>query len=136
MARILVAEDDSSVRAFVVSALSMKGHDVVAEEDGGLAAETADAENGRFDLLLSDIKMPVMDGIALALHVGARYPDVTILLMTGFADQRERAHGLDALIYDVIAKPFALADLLAKVEDALSGKPVEVVSLARQAQGQ
>ena len=82
--------------------------------------------------MLSDIKMPVMDGIALALHVGARFPELTILLMTGFADQRERAHGLDALIYDVIPKPFTLADLLAKVEDALSGKPVEVVSLARQ----
>jgi two-component system cell cycle response regulator CpdR len=133
MARILVAEDDPSVRAFVVSALTMKGHDVVAEEDGGLAAETADAEDGQFDLLLSDIKMPVMDGIALALHVGARFPDLTILLMTGFADQRERAHGLDALVYDVIPKPFSLADLLAKVDDALIGKPIEVVPLARQA---
>ncbi|WP_338721162.1 response regulator [Devosia sp. XK-2] len=132
MARVLVAEDDPSVRAFVVSALTMKGYEVVAEEDGGLAAETIDAEGGRFDLMLSDIKMPVMDGIALALHVGASYPDVTILLMTGFADQRERAHGLDALIYDVIAKPFTLADLLAKVDDALAGRPVEVVSLARQ----
>ncbi len=105
MARILVAEDDPSVRAFVVSALTMKGHEVVAEEDGGLAAETVDAEEGRFDLLLSDIKMPVMDGIALALHVAARFPSLTILLMTGFADQRERAHGLDALIYDVIPNP-------------------------------
>lgn len=133
MARILVAEDDPSVRAFVVSALTMKGHDVIAEEDGGLAAETVDVEDGQFDLLLSDIKMPVMDGIALALHVGARYPEMTILLMTGFADQRERAHGLDALIYDVIAKPFTLADLLAKVDDALNGRPVEVVSLGRQA---
>jgi two-component system cell cycle response regulator CpdR len=132
MARILVAEDDPSVRAFVVAALSMKGHEVIAEEDGGLAAETADAEDGQFDLLLSDIKMPVMDGIALALHVGARYPDLTILLMTGFADQRERAHGLDALIYDVIPKPFTLADLVTKVDDALSGKPVEIIPLARQ----
>lgn len=133
MGRILVAEDDDSVRAFVVSALTMKGHDVVVAEDGGLAAEIADEEQGRFDLLLSDIKMPIMDGIALALHVAAAYPTVTILLMTGFADQRERAHGLDALIYDVITKPFTLADLLAKVDDALAGKPVEVVSLARQA---
>lgn len=133
MARILVAEDDPSVRAFVVSALSIKGHEVIAEEDGGLAAETVDAESGRFDLLLSDIKMPVMDGIALALHVGARYPDLTILLMTGFADQRERAHGLDALIYDVIPKPFTLADLIGKVDDALLGRPVEVVSLGQQA---
>lgn len=133
MARILVAEDDPSVRAFVVSALTMKGHEVVAEEDGGLAAETADAEEGRFDLMLSDIKMPIMDGIGLALHVGAKYPDITIVLMTGFADQRERAHGLDALVYDVITKPFSLADLLAKIDDALEGKPVEVLSLARQA---
>lgn len=136
MARILVAEDDPSVRAFVVSALTMKGHDVVAEEDGGLAAETADAENGRFDLLLSDIKMPIMDGIGLALHVAAKYPAIIIVLMTGFADQRERAHGLDALIYDVIVKPFTLADLIAKIDDALAGKPVEVVSLGRQAREQ
>jgi CheY-like chemotaxis protein len=136
MARILVAEDDPSVRAFVVSALTMKGHEVVAEEDGGLAAETVDSENGRFDLLLSDIKMPIMDGIGLALHVAAKYPDIIIVLMTGFADQRERAHGLEALIYDVITKPFTLADLIAKVDDALAGKPVEVVSLGRQARGQ
>ena len=133
MARILVAEDDSSVRAFVVSALRMKGHEVIEAEDGGLGAEIADEEGGRFDLLLSDIKMPIMDGIALALHVAAKYPDVTIVLMTGFADQRERAHGLEALIYDVITKPFTLADLLQKVEDALAGAPVEVVSLGRQA---
>lgn len=133
MARILVAEDDPSVRAFVVSALTMKGHEVLAAEDGGLAAELADEEQGRFDLLLSDIKMPIMDGIALALEVASKFPQMTILLMTGFADQRERAHGLDALIYDVITKPFTLADLLAKVEDALAGKPVEVVSLARRA---
>ena len=132
MARILVAEDDPSVRAFVVSALTMKGHEVVAEEDGGLAAETMDSEQGRFDLLLSDIKMPIMDGIALALDVAAKYPAVIIVLMTGFADQRERAHGLDALIYDVIVKPFTLVDLLTKIDDALAGKPVEVVSLARQ----
>jgi two-component system, cell cycle response regulator CpdR len=92
-----------------------------------------EAEGGRFDLLLSDIKMPVMDGIALALQVGAAFPDVTIVLMTGFADQRERAHGLEALVYDVIVKPFTLAELLAKVEDALEGRPVEVLSLARQA---
>jgi two-component system cell cycle response regulator CpdR len=134
MARILVAEDDPSVRAFVVSALTMKGHEVIAEEDGGLAAETIDAENGRFDLMLSDIKMPIMDGIGLALHVAAKFPDVIIVLMTGFADQRERAHGLEALIYDVITKPFTLADLLQKVDDALAGRPVEVVSLGRQAQ--
>ena len=136
MARILVAEDDDSVRAFVVSALTMKGHDVVAAEEGGLAAEIVEEQQGKFDLLLSDIKMPIMDGIALALTVAASYPTMIIVLMTGFADQRERAHGLDALIYDVIVKPFTLADLLAKVDDALNGRPVEVVSLGRQSREQ
>lgn len=131
MARILVAEDDDNVRAFVSRALEMKGHSVVEAEDGGLAAEMMLEHEGKFDLLLSDIKMPVMDGIALALSVGAQYPDVIIVLMTGFADQRERAHGLDALIYDVIPKPFTLNDLIEKIDDALAGKPVEIVSLAR-----
>ena len=136
MARILVAEDDDSVRQFVARTLQLKGHEVVEAEDGGLAAEVMLAEAGRFDLLLSDIKMPVMDGIALALTVAAQFPAVTIVLMTGFADQRERAHGLEALIYDVIAKPFSLADLTQKVEDALAKKPVEVVSMARTPNGQ
>ena len=133
MARILIAEDDHSVRAFVARALAHAGHEVVEAEDGGLASEIMIAENGRFDLLLSDIKMPVMDGIGLALDVASRWPDVTIVLMTGFADQRERAHGLEALIYDVIAKPFTLQQMLDKVDDALNGRPAEIVSLARQA---
>ena len=129
MARILLAEDDDNVRQFVSRALRHAGHEVVEAEDGGLAAEILE-DDARFDLLLSDIKMPVMDGIALALSVAASHPDLTILLMTGFADQRERAHGLDQLIYDVIPKPFTLQALMDKVNDALEGKPLEVVSLA------
>ena len=64
--------------------------------------------------------MPVMDGIALALAASRDYPGLTILLMTGYADQRERAHGLlNALIHDVITKPFSLADIRGAVNDAL-----------------
>jgi CheY-like chemotaxis protein len=65
-----------------------------------------------------------MDGIALALATGRDYPDLTILLMTGYADQRERAQGLDALIHDVIAKPFSLADIRAAVNGALTTRKV------------
>ncbi len=131
MARILVAEDDDNVRAFVVRALEMSGHEVSFAEDGGLALEAVAEHDGTFDLLLSDIKMPVMDGIGLALSVSSAYPDITIVLMTGFADQRERAHGLDALVYDVLSKPFSLAQLTEKVADALAGRPAEIVPLAR-----
>ena len=133
MARILVAEDDDNVRAFVTRALGHMGHEVTEAEDGGIAAEICAERNGEFDLLLSDIKMPVMDGIALALTVAAQFPDLTILLMTGFADQRERAHGLDALIYDVVPKPFSLQVLLEKVDDALRRKPIEMPSMTKLA---
>ena len=135
MARILVAEDDDNVRAFVTRALVHVGHDVTEAEDGGIAAEICTDKNGAFDLLLSDIKMPVMDGIGLALTVAAQFPGLTILLMTGFADQRERAHGLEALIYDVVPKPFSLQILLDKVDDALKGKPIELPSMAKLAMG-
>ena len=134
MARILLAEDDQNVREFVSRALAHAGHEVVEAEDGGIASEIVVAEDGRFDLLLSDIKMPVMDGIALALSVAATHPRLTIMLMTGFADQRERAHGLDQLIYDVIPTPFTLQALMDKVSDALAGKPAEIVPLSKGGQ--
>ena len=63
-----------------------------------------------------------MDGIALALAAARDFPELTILLMTGYADQRERAHGLDAIIHDVIAKPFPIAVLRAAVNEALTVK--------------
>jgi CheY-like chemotaxis protein len=119
MARILLAEDEEALRAFVSRALAQDGHEVVATADGGEALDALTGEQGRFDLLLTDIRMPVMDGIALALAAARDYPELTILLMTGYADQRERAHGLDALIHDVIAKPFSLSDIRKAVAEAL-----------------
>ncbi|MBO6758201.1 MAG: response regulator [Roseibium sp.] len=121
MARILLTEDDEAVRSFVKRALELDGHSVDAVEDGGQAAEVLSREHGAFDLLLSDIKMPVMDGIALALQTARDYPEMPILLMTGFADQRERANGLDSLVHDVITKPFSLADIRGAVRNALAG---------------
>jgi len=122
MARILVAEDESPLRGQIVRALAADGHDTMAAADGGEALDMLVRENGRFDLLLADIKMPVMDGIALALAAARDYPDLLILLMTGFADQRERARGLDALIHDVLTKPFVLADLRRAVGDAVAAR--------------
>lgn len=122
MARILIAEDDEPVRRFVKRALELDGHEVEAEADGAAALERLTAEEGAFDLLLSDIRMPLMDGIALALSVGRDFPGLPILLMTGFADQRERAHDLEAIIQDVVTKPFSLAEIRAAVERVLSGR--------------
>lgn len=118
MARLLIAEDDEAVRAFVSRALMIDGHDVVTAEDGANALDVL-AEDSKFDLLLSDIKMPVMDGIALALNVARDHDHLPILLMTGYADQRERADGLDKIVIDVVQKPFSLADIREAVKNAL-----------------
>lgn len=120
MARILIAEDDEPVRNFVKRALEMDGHTVMAEADGAAALERMVEERGAFDMILSDIRMPLMDGIALALAIGRDFPTVPILLMTGFADQRERAHDLEAIIEDVITKPFSLAEIRAAVAKILA----------------
>jgi DNA-binding response OmpR family regulator len=122
MARILIAEDEEALCAMCARALKTAGHEVMTACDGSAALDLLKREGGRFDLLLTDIRMPIMDGIALALSVARDFPDLTILLMTGYADQRERAHGLDAIVHDVITKPFAIADLRAAVDEALTIK--------------
>ncbi len=136
MARIVLAEDESAVRAFVKRALEQDGHVVIEAEDGALALEILQRETEPFDLLLSDIRMPMMDGIALALAAARDFPDLPIILMTGYADQRERAADLQALIEDVISKPFQLADLRALVQQTLAKRAPAADSLLHERQQQ
>jgi len=122
MPRVLIADDEASMRALVARAIAMDGHETLTAQDGAEALEILTREGGAFDLLLTDIQMPIMDGIALALSAARDFPDLTILLMTGFADQRERASNLDALVHDVITKPFSVADIRTAVADALASR--------------
>ena len=119
MARILIAEDNADLRSLVVRALSDDGHDITEAADGAAALDHLRKSKVGFDLLLSDVKMPLMDGIALALAAGRDHPGVGIMLMTGYADQRERAYGLEALVRDVITKPFSLDQIKGAVRGAL-----------------
>ena len=122
MARVLIADDEDSMRLLVARAIAMDGHEIVTAQDGAEALDILTDNDGAFDLLLTDIKMPIMDGIALALSAARDFPALTILLMTGFADQRERASGLNAIVHDVITKPFSVADIRAAVAGALTAR--------------
>ena len=117
--RILLTEDDDSVRVFVSRALQLDGHIVDTACHGVEALERLTENDGAYDLLVSDVKMPLMDGIALAHEAAGQWPGLPILLMTGFADQRERAKGLQAIVADVLTKPFSLADLRGTVSRVL-----------------
>lgn len=109
MANILIAEDDKAVREFVSRALTQDGHEVTAVGDGLQALNALEKQT--YDMMLADIVMPQMDGIALALKASKDFPDLPVLLMTGYAAERQRAHNLDALIHDVISKPFTLTEI-------------------------
>ena len=122
MARILVAEDEEAVRTFVVRALEFAGHGAYGVEDGHAALE--ELRDRPYELLLTDIVMPGLDGIALALTASRSHPDMRILLMSGYAAERQRAHNLDALFHDVIAKPFTLKTLTRAVNETLAGQRV------------
>lgn len=118
MAKILVVEDDDSVREFTARALQISGHQVETAADGDQGLRRACASD-EFGLVLSDIRMPVMDGIEMAKRLAAARPGMRILLMTGYAEQREMAADLASIIIDVIPKPFSLADLRRQVDLAL-----------------
>ncbi|MGB6634544.1 MAG: response regulator [Bradyrhizobium sp.] len=122
MSRVLIVDDEESMRLLVARAIAMDGHDITSAADGAEALEILSRIDGAFDLMLTDIQMPIMDGIALALTAARDFPELTILLMTGFADQRERASGLNAIAHDVISKPFSVADIRTAVADALASR--------------
>jgi two-component system cell cycle response regulator CpdR len=119
MATILLAEDEDSVGAFVARALTQNGHQVTRVANG-LAALGALAA-APFDLLLTDIVMPELDGITLALKASKDYPAMKILLVTGYAAERQRAHNIDALVHRVVMKPFTLEDIQKAVAELLAG---------------
>ena len=120
MPRILLAEDDPAVRSFVESALTHRGHEVAAVEDGLQALETLGSRQD-FDLLITDIVMPGLDGIGLALRVARDLPDLPILLMTGYSAEKQRAHNLDELIARVVVKPFSLKEICDAADESLIG---------------
>ena len=119
MARILIAEDDPAVRSFVLRALTHRGHNVTGVCDGVEALEALEGGDD-FELLITDIVMPGLDGIGLALKVARDRPELPVLLMTGFAAERQRAHNLDELICDVVTKPFTLKEICDAAEEVMA----------------
>jgi two-component system, cell cycle response regulator CpdR len=120
MAKILIVEDDDSVRTLSARALEKAGHSVDMECDGAAGLRRIESMNGGYDLVVSDIRMPEMDGIELAKSAAAKFPKLRIMLVTGYADQRERADELNGVIVDVVQKPFTLAEIRSRVEKSLA----------------
>ena len=111
--RILLAEDDEAMRAHLARALDKAGYDVIAVDRGTAAVPYLESQH--FDLLLSDIVMPEMDGIELAQRCAEISPRTKVMFITGFAAVTLRANR-EAPQTKVLSKPFHLRDLVLEVE--------------------
>ncbi len=118
MIRILLAEDDDAMRAYLTRALERSGYSVTSVEDGPAALDLLGS--GTFDLLLTDIVMPGMDGIELAQKAQAMDPAPKVMFITGFAAVAMQANDAvpDARL---LSKPFHLKDLVHQVDSLFAG---------------
>jgi two-component system cell cycle response regulator CpdR len=115
---ILIAEDNPAVREFITRALTSAGHEVTATADGQQALDKLN--KATYDILVTDIVMPNVDGIALALKATSLHPDLRIVMISGYAQERMRAHNIDALVHRIIAKPFSINEICDAVNDAMN----------------
>ncbi|TRO95903.1 response regulator [Glycocaulis profundi] len=115
MARILLAEDDGSMREFLAKALDRAGHEVHAVADGAEGLDVLGDTPGAYDLLLTDIVMPGVDGIELARRAAEVDPGLKIMFITGFAAVALNAGSAAPKDAKVLSKPFHLRDLVDEV---------------------
>lgn len=116
MKRVLVAEDEASIREFIVINLKRSGYDVVEAADGAEALREYDANNGEFDVVLLDIMMPEIDGIEVCKQLRKKSASVGIIMLTAKTQEMDKVTGLLVGADDYVTKPFSPAELMARVD--------------------
>ncbi len=124
MAKILLAEDDEAMLEFLKLALERAGHDIIDFDNGSTALKHITSTNDTYDLLLSDVVMPGIDGIELAQKVTELQPDIKVMFITGFAAMAMKDLGDENMKQQpqMLSKPFHLNDLVEQIEELLSTK--------------
>jgi len=115
--QILIVEDDEAMREFLCQAISRSGYYVEAVPDGTEALRRI--EESYFDLLLTDIRMPGLDGLELVRLARRRYPNLGVLLVTAYVQDALGASDFDGAAVGVLSKPFNLSELIDRVETCL-----------------
>jgi len=117
-ARLLLVEDEDAVRTFSTRALTNKGYEVLAAEHGSAALSLMNEQsNPHIDLMITDVMMPDMDGPTLAKHMRETNPDLKIIFISGYSEDKLKDHMGDNIYF--LPKPFTLKQLAAKVKESL-----------------
>jgi DNA-binding NtrC family response regulator len=134
MAHILVVDDETSLRKALKASLQQAGYEVSTAASGDEAL--AQLQKQEIDLLLSDITMPKLDGLALLRQVKAQAPGLVVVMMSGHADVPTAVEAMQQGAYDYLVKPFSKDAVLGTVHKALTMRALTVANLARKCQGQ
>lgn len=116
MKRILLAEDEESIRDFVVINLKRAGYDVVEADNGDTALELFKKDKGQIDVAILDIMMPGMDGLSLCKEIRALSNSVGIMMLTAKTQEMDKVTGLMVGADDYVTKPFSPSELVARVD--------------------
>ncbi len=129
MTRILVVDDEPHIVSLVTRGLASEGYETIVAEDGAEALELAMEPD--LDLIILDVGLPTMDGFDVLRHLRARGNTVPVIMLTARSGTSDTIEGLDAGASDYVSKPFAVAELLARVRSRLRESPATPVVLTR-----
>src|ERR671923_2271500 len=132
MAYILVVDDERSTLEALSTILSREGHDVLTVTSGQEALALLQDEE--LDLLLSDVKMPKMDGLALLRHIRAQQPEIVVIMMSGHQDVTAAVEAMKAGAFDYMVKPFGREEVVRTIQKALAHRSLLVENLALRRQ--
>lgn len=122
--RILVVDDEESIREFLEIMLKKEGYEVTLAEDGQKAKDLLTKKT--FDMIISDLQMPHVTGIELLKHVKESYPDTVFMLITAFGTTETAVEAMKMGAYDYLTKPFKIDEVRLNIQNALRSKNLEV----------
>ena len=116
MKKVLIAEDEASIREFIVINLKRSGYDVVEAENGEEAINKYEEENGNIDVAVLDIMMPLKDGLEVCKYLRAKSSKIGIIMLTAKTPEMDKVTGLLVGADDYVTKPFSPSELMARVD--------------------
>ena len=116
MKKVLIAEDEASIREFIVINLKRSGYDVVEAENGEEAINKYEEENGNIDVAVLDIMMPLKDGLEVCKYLRAKSSKIGIIMLTAKTQEMDKVTGLLVGADDYVTKPYSPSELMARVD--------------------
>ena len=116
MKKVLIAEDEASIREFIVINLKRSGYDVVEAENGEEAINKYEEENGNIDVAVLDIMMPLKDGLEVCKYLRAKSSKIGIIMLTAKTQEMDKVTGLLVGADDYVTKPFSPSELMARAD--------------------